>query len=736
MTIPKTLLDLPHWVAYGPGKAPINVKTGAGADSTNMDSGTDHDSVVAYEVDNFDTVLGKGFILGDGIVGIDIDGAIDDAGNLRADAAEILAMMQPCYAEISPSKKGIHILGLGTKIAVRCKRGLDESKMLEIYDKDRYFTFTDDALPGSTADLTDLTGRLGLLCEKYFPGKASKVKEVAPISEEEIWTDEAVLAAARGAKNAFAFEDLWDGKFDNYPSQSEADASLLERLLFFNGKNLAQAERMFRESGLYRDKWDTADYRERTFKLVLGRMTDCRHKPRPLTEVGVAERLADQCGDQLRFCQTWSKWLLWGSDRHTVDKAKKVQSLTVKLMRTIESEVSTMKFEDDKQKAKVAAIYGKFAKSLERNVSISNVVKQAERLMSVNAEDLDSDPWLFNVQNGTLNLKTGKLQPHDPDDLITKISPAVFDPKATCPMFDEFLRTVLCGEAELVSFIKQAIGMTLSGSVREQCFFVLYGLGDNGKSVLLNIIRALMGDYGKTAPPNVFLEKSHGDGIPNDLADLAGTRYVADVETKERSHFNEQRIKAVTGGEPVKARFLHNEFFEFIPQLTLWIAGNHKPTITGTDKGMWRRMRMIGFNASIPDEKKIPDLDKVIVEKELSGILNFALAGCLEWLAAGKLITPPQVLITTEDYRKEMDILGCFIDECCDVGEDYSVLKEDLYQTYRRWAIAAGYQHPLAKVPFGTKMKDRRLYFERKRSDMGGKWFWSGLQLNESVTGL
>ncbi|MBP1763144.1 MAG: phage polymerase [Firmicutes bacterium] len=163
----------------------------------------------------------------------------------------------------------------------------------------------------------------------------------------------------------------------------------------------------------------------------------------------------------------------------------------------------------------------------------------------------------------------------------------------------------------------------------------------------------------------------------------------------------------------------------------MWIASNHRPTISGTDKGIWRRIRLVPFKAEIPEQKKIKDLDKIIIREELPGILNRALRGCLAWQKAGTLFTPKSVLLATEEYRKDMDIIGQFIDECCDVGTGYSVLKADLYEAYRSWTLNSGHKYPLSSGLFGTKMKERNLFGEKKQRSMNGKYSWEGIQLKE-----
>ena len=723
--IPQTLRRLPRWIWWDKHKKPHSAVTGELIDPTNPKCGVSYEEAVDYMMLE-PSASGLGFILGEGVAGIDIDGAFDETGCLHSDASAIVEMMKPCYMERSPSGSGIHILGFGTKSSAACKKPLQASKLLEVYDKDRYFTVTGDRLPESETDLTDLTPRLLSLCDRYLPGIKSKEASV-PMTED-VWTDREVLDSIRQSpSHAFIFEDLWNGDLAKHNGDhSSADAALVERLLFFSGGNELQVDRLFRQSALMRDKWDemrgNKTYGELTIGRIKQQMTCFRTKQRPLTEVGAAERLADHHAGRLRYCHDWGRWLLWDGSRWDTDKTNRIQSMAVKVLRAIPEEAAAL---DDKTRK----LYAAFSLGMEKNSGVTNLLKQAERLMPVLSGSLDADLWKLNCLNGTLDLTSGKLLPHDPGALHTKQVPVLFDPKAKCPQYESFLRTALCHNEELFEFVRQYTGITLTGSIAEQCFAVLFGQGDNGKSVQLNILRALMGDYGKTAPPNVFLEKQHGDGIPNDLADLQGARFVVDIETKEKVYFNEQRIKAVTGGEPIKARFLNKEFFEYTPQLKLWIASNHKPNISGMDAGIWRRIRIIPFDAVIPKSQKIKDLDKIIVREELPGILNWALQGCLDWQKAGALFTPQAVLLATESYKQEMDILGQFIEDCCEVGDGYAVMKADLYQAYHSWALGSGHKYPLTATRFGSKMKERNRFSELKHREMNGKYSWEGIRL-------
>jgi putative DNA primase/helicase len=267
-------------------------------------------------------------------------------------------------------------------------------------------------------------------------------------------------------------------------------------------------------------------------------------------------------------------------------------------------------------------------------------------------EHLDQDPWLFNVENGTIDLKTGELRPHERGALITKLAPVQYDREAECPTWWKFLMRIFNGNLALIEFLQKAVGYALTGSTREQCLFFLHGLGANGKSTLLEIIHTLLGDYAHRTSSETFLIKKSG-GIPNDVAALRGARLVGAVEVESGRRLAEVLIKEMTGGDRISARFLHAEWFDFKPEFKIFLAANHKPVIRGTDHAIWRRIHLIPFNVQIPKPEQDRDLPEKL-KAELPGILNWALEGCQMWQLYG-LEPPAEVQAATQDYREEMD---------------------------------------------------------------------------------
>jgi P4 family phage/plasmid primase-like protien len=438
---------------------------------------------------------------------------------------------------------------------------------------------------------------------------------------------------------------------------------------------------------------------------------------RPLTETGNAERLIDQFGDDIRYCHPWGAWLHWDGTRWKRDQIAAVRRMVKITVRSIYEEIGRAETADERE-----ALF-KWAKRSESAAARAAMLKNAdaEEGISILPEDMDRDPFLLNVLNGTINLRTGELMPHDKTANITKLAPVTFDPEARCPQFMAFLKRVL-PDPTIGRFMRRMTGYGLTGITREQCVCFMHGGGANGKSTFLDVMQDVLGDYAQQAAPDLLTSRG-GDRHPTELADLFGARWVSSIEVDEGKRLAENLVKQMTGGDKLKARFMRTDFFQWTPTHKLFIAANHKPEIRGTDYAIWRRIHLVPFEVTIPVEERDGDLPEKL-RGELSGILNWAIAGCLEWQRDG-LGVPDAVRAATEEYRQEQDLIGQFIEDRCIVGKNEAVASESLYQVYSSWCDANG-SKAVTTTAFGRRMKEKGMVNARARD---GKRAWAGLRL-------
>ncbi len=446
-------------------------------------------------------------------------------------------------------------------------------------------------------------------------------------------------------------------------------------------------------------------------------------EPFHLTDLGNGQRFAAQHREGARYCHPWNSWLIWDGERWRRDATAEAERKAKDTVRSIYVEASAC--EDDTRRAAIA----KWAKASEANARQQAMLAQAmsEPGIPVMPDDLDADPWLLNVRNGTLDLRTGELMPHRRDDLITKRAPVEYDPAAECPIWQRFLLRVLDCSSTLISFLQRAAGYSLTGEVREQVFFMLYGQGRNGKSTLVTTLLSLLGDYALQTPSATLMVKREG-AIPNDVARLRGARFIAAMETAAGGKLDEAFMKQFTGGDVISARFLNEEFFDFKPQGKIWLSTNHRPNIEGSELAIWRRVRLIPFNVRIPEQECDPALPEKLAA-ERSGILAWAVRGCLDWQAEG-LNAPEEVKAATQDYQQDMDTLAPFLEEHCVLQKGAQATASDLYGVYKQWAAQAN-ERPMTQKGFGQALQNKGFVPDRTNSHR----LWRGIGLRDTALG-
>jgi P4 family phage/plasmid primase-like protien len=445
-----------------------------------------------------------------------------------------------------------------------------------------------------------------------------------------------------------------------------------------------------------------------------------------LTDLGNAERFVAQHGEDVRYCFPWRKWMVQTGARWERDEAGRMHRLAKGRVRGIYREASDA---EDETRRKALA---KHAAASESETRIRAMIELAKSEVPVSPDEMDADPWLLNVLNGTIDLRTGELREHRREDLITKIAPVEYDPYARAPVWESFLERVLPSEG-LRGFVQLAAGYSATGDTSEQCMFIHHGPGANGKSTFQETIAATLGDYAMRTPTETLLVKRSG-GVPNDVARLKGARLVTASETEEGRRLAESLVKDLTGQDTISARFMWAEWFDFKPTHALHLSTNHKPEIRGTDPAIWRRIRLIPWAVTIPPAEQ----DRRLAEKlrsELPGVLAWIVRGCLRWQREG-LRAPEEVRQATGAYRAEMDVLAAFLADCCLRDKDEEAFAGELWGAWKRWCEETGEQAGSQKR-FGGRLAERG--FLNHRDSKTGRKVWSGLSLRpnwESRAGI
>ena len=436
-----------------------------------------------------------------------------------------------------------------------------------------------------------------------------------------------------------------------------------------------------------------------------------------LTDLGNAERFAARYNNRVRWCETWNSWYVFNDRYWEKDIYGKVDQLAKATVRAIYKEASAE--EDDAKRKQIV----KHAMSSESSRAVRAMLDRAKSELPSTTSEYNTHIYLLNCKNGTLDLRTGELRPHNPHDLLTYCIKVNYNPLATCVKWEAFMGSIQQNNEGMITFLQQALGMSLCGDVSEQCLFMCHGLGSNGKTTMLEVVRTIMDDYGCAANIETFQMKQH-EGINNDVAELYGTRFVNASETKVGSRLNEALVKKVTGKEPLRARRLHENEFQFMPEFTLWLSVNHKPVIKDDSKGMWRRVRFVPFLVTFEEKDLNPHLTEDLLE-ESEGILTWLVRGCLAWTRKGRLTIPDEVKAATEEYRVEMDVVtNFFADECIATNSDAKVGTKQLLERFEHWCDEKSEKYDAKQLK--KVLHDRGFKSERST---GGRYVWHGIGL-------
>lgn len=728
--IPKELIELKQWVCWKKiskknGKAtkiPVNPYNGKNAKSNDKNTWSDFETAV-NSIEKFG-LNGIGFMFDKGYFGVDLDDCTE------ALKAEFINELQS-YTEISQSGNGIHIICKG-----KLPAGNRRKSNVEMYDSGRFFVMTGNSI--GNFEIKECSEKIKSLHNKYLSETKkqcyfeNKVDELVSCKLE----DREVIQKASESKSGALFQSLFAGDYEStYGSHSEADLALCNMLAFWTGKDSCQMDRIFRFSGLYRQKWDEKRGDSTYGEITIGNaLNSCRNvyskgfkkenyivneetgevkyvnsnKNYDLNDTGNAKRVYDAYGEIIRYNVENKCWVLWNGKFWNDDVQNKVKFFVEKVAEDIKQEA--FEEEDDDKKKALNKCYNRLMNSSGKEACLKELQHINE--IPVCNNDFDKLNNFLNIKSGVINLRTGELLPFKKELMISKfVDIELLEGKPVAWL--KFLDEIFLGDKELIHFIKKAVGYTLTGSIKEQCLFICLGEGSNGKSVFLDIVSNLLGQYSTTAQvESIMVNKSYGSGANTDIARLKGARFVTTSEPNEYSRLNEGLIKQLTGGDKVTARFLYGREFEFKPEFKLWVATNHKPIIRGTDNGIWRRIMMIPFDATFSKEQQDKNLEKKL-KAELPKILAWALEGCQEWIEEG-LEPPAKIQQATSEYKKEMDVLSNFLAENI-VEEEGTFLKASLiYREYLKWAKENN-EYEMSSTKFGKEISKK--YEKIKRSD-------------------
>lgn len=442
------------------------------------------------------------------------------------------------------------------------------------------------------------------------------------------------------------------------------------------------------------------------------------------TDMGNARRFADAYAAKLRYVHGRDCWLIWDGTRWGLDKRGAVMRLAKLLVRKMYKDAGIPTNDNFDKKLAEWAIKCEARQRLENIIALA----KSEPEIAVNQEQLDCNPWLLNCKNCTIDLRTLDTKKHDPKDLITRRIEVNYDPNAQAPNWRAFLDRIFGKDAELISFMRRAVGYTLTGVIAEHVLFFMLGNGRNGKSTFIETIIDLLDEYSVRLRTESLTINNH-EAIPNDIAALLGARLCVTDETEQDQRMAEKLVKALTGGDQIRARFLRQEFFTFKPSHKLWMFGNHKLGIRGTDTAIWARIRLIPFNVTISDgERDLFLRDKL--RNELPGILAWAVRGASEWQISG-LGTCSAIVNATDAYRREMDAIGDWIESAYEKDPTGRVSVVDLYTSYTTYMEDSG-ERAISRRRLGIILRERGI--ECVRSGSNGSYQWKGLKQKKETT--
>ena len=724
-----------------PTKVPYNPKTGAMAKANDPSTFTDFKTAMkAYAIGGWD---GIGYRVSEGIGAIDIDHCIREDGSLNDVAASILGIFSSAYFERSPSGTGLRgFFKLSPDFAYdKTVYYINNRKHgLEVYlpgTTNRFVTVTGDMFRSGTVERDDDALKTAL---DTFMKRSTRTASAFKGNPVSYFTDEQVIKHASESKSGDKFKALYDGRWEEgYDSQSDADMAFVSMLCFWCGNVEEQIDRIFRTSGLMRDKWDrmtgdrtygqitirnavstnseiytpiadssaeddfeSLDEDEEaevlTFEPDLSHITLTIEEMRPHTkpryqrdEIGIGYAFADYFKPIARFDRERGIWYVydgkvWQPDENALAVAELAKILADRLY-TFALQITD---EDTRNR------YIKRVQKLQMRKNRRTMIEDAKSVYPVSHTVFDRNTDLFNCQNGTLNLTTGEFRPHDPADFLTMMSGITYDPDASCPRWEQFISEVMCNDADLALYLQKALGYALTGDTSLECLFILYGATSrNGKGTTMETFLKIMGDYGKTSNPEMLSTKfgnTNASGPSEEIARLAGVRFVNISEPEKKITFNAALVKRMTGNDTLNARFLHENSFDFRPNFKIFINTNYKPSVSDMTLFYSNRLKLIPFKRHFEEHEQDKGLKAFFsTDVCLSAIFNWCYEGYKRFRSED-LEDPAAVSQATKEYQEESDRIGQFVDAWLEEGEAFEVRTSAAYKLYGEWCDKYGYR--------------------------------------------
>lgn len=681
---------------------------------------------------------GIGFVLGGGYAGADIDHKEEEIdkflngedGLLR----EYSTALNDSYMEISPSGTGVHAIVKYSSDNAENENGCKNGDF-EFYTQGRFFTVTGNRLSDAHTHVIEATAGFQSLRDKYGKKEKTATEDEKPFfvysadSSGKLTEKEILEIACNHAANSKKFSDLWHGNWQGYyETQSEADFGLLQMLAFYTRKDSAMMDSLFRQSGLYReDKWNKrrsgtthgaleienainlcSRVYSRTEMQIIPTQVDCLAVEELIHEysnddTGNALRIVDKTNGTLVYDDDLEEWFMYDGKTWNNVSDTRVRKLVDVIAKDIEEIAERTRYKDDCDNLK-------YIRSSKGQKACVDVLKHHVLFDG----KWDSNPWLFNVQNGTIDLTNGEIYPHKLDDYITTISPATYNKAAACPRFDKFINSAFINNNELIRYVFALCGYFLTGSTREEVFVLMTGSGGNGKSLLATCLDAVMGEMTTATQSDLFEKKDlSGNEAMREIARWQPYRLITGAELKEGMTLDSNLVKVMTGGDRVQARHLYKTGFSYIPQWKMVVSCNTKPRITDTDNGIWRRIKILPFYYTPKPEEVDRTLKTEMPYVEKDGILSRFVAGAVDWYANGLTALEPVVVKQeTAQYRSEQDVIAMFIEECFEENPFSRIPSSDAYKIYKEWIDESGFK-PMSNVKFAGALKSHGIEIKK-----------------------